>query len=124
MSTSSGLICAACKALQQELPGVEDGAQFFRQLVADAGLDHHRMFAGAYNDRVGSQQNLVSLIGRRALLPHGFRHYAEHGAPIQQIRAIGQDGQVHIAERGVAAYQVACGVSFRRMHHGNTGVMR
>ncbi len=124
MSTCSGLICAAVKALQQELPGVEDAALFFWQLVADAGLNHHRMFAAAYNDGVGSEQNLVSLIGRRALFPQRFRHHPEHGASVQQIGAIGQDGQIHIAERRVAAHQVARGVSFRRMHHGNSGGMR
>ncbi len=70
------------------------------------------MFAGAHNDRVGSQEDLVSLVRERPLFPQGFRHHAEHRSAIQQIGAIRQDGKVEIAERGVATNQVvAHGVS-------------
>ena len=100
-STSSGRIPAAWKLCGKSCLASKMLRCFFRQLVADSGLDHHRMLAGAHHDGVGSQQNLVSLIGRRTFLPQGFRHYAEHGAPIEQIGAVGEDGQFKVAQRGL-----------------------
>ena len=47
-----------------------------------------------------------SLAGMR-FSHRGLGDYPEHGAAIQQIGAIGQNGQLKVAQRGVATHQIA-----------------
>src|SRR5207245_252426 len=80
---------------QQLLVGV-DLAHLGGLLVADAGLDDHGVFAGADDDGVEAEQDAVLVVGRDALLPQGLGHDAEHGSAVEQVGAVGADGQLEV----------------------------
>lgn len=105
-----GLDVRRLEAVHQQLSGVEDAALLFAQFVANAGFDHYGMSAGADDDGVGAEHDLVSRVGRGALFPERLGHHAEHGSTIEQIGAVAEDGQLEIAQGGTAADQVMGGM--------------
>ena len=72
--------------------------RLFVELVADAGLDEDVVLAGAHQQRIEAERNGVALVGRDALFPHDFGDDAEHGAAVGAIDAVGEDGQLEVAE--------------------------
>ena len=69
-----------------------DGAQLFRQLVPDSRFNDDRLFAGAHDDRVRSQENLVQGIGRGALFPRESWVLRQTSPLHPQVSAVGEDG--------------------------------
>src|SRR5580700_1368685 len=67
-------------------------AELRRKLVADPGLDGDGVLSRPHDDRVQPQQDSVLGISWRALLPQRLGHHAEHGAPVEQIPSVAQDG--------------------------------
>jgi len=90
MSTSSGLIPAARK-LSGSFCFTSKSAQLLRQLVANPRLDDYGLLP-VRTTTVLLPDDLIQAVGRRLLLPHRFRHHAEHGAAILQMGPICQDG--------------------------------
>ncbi len=93
------------ETLRQQLLGFEDGPHLLRQLVADARLNHNRMLTGSHDHRVQSKHNAILRIGGRTLFPHRLRHHAEHRAAVEQVRAVGQQGNFKIADAGLCPHQ-------------------
>ena len=106
-STSSDRNPGRRQRSRQKLLVLVDLAQLRRLLVADAGLDHDRMLAGAHDNRIQAEQDAVLLIGRSALLPERLGHHAEHGAAIELVSSIRADGQLEVAKLRPRAHQIS-----------------
>ena len=89
---------------------------FGRLLVADSRLDDHDVSAGADDGGVEAEQDAIFLVGRHTLLPERFWNNAEHGSAIEQVGAIGADGQLEIAHGGTGTDEVGVSRLSRRMH--------
>src|SRR5579884_877259 len=69
------------------------------ELVAAAGLDEHGLAVAAGDEAVEAAADEVALVARRVAMPEGFGDDAEERAAIQRVGAVGDDGQLPIAER-------------------------
>jgi hypothetical protein len=75
-----------------------DLPHFWRLLVADAGFDEDDRGAGADDDGVHAEEDAVELVGWDALLPERFGHDAEHGPAVEEVGAVGAEGEGEVAE--------------------------
>ena len=103
---------------RQLLLRAEDLPHFPGKLVADARLDDHGMLPGADHDGVRPQQDPVQLVGRRTPLPQRLRHHPEHRPAVEEVRSVGQNRQLEIAERRPRPHQIPRVRPLRRMGHG------
>src|SRR6266702_5955298 len=87
--------CSSKRRGQKLLVAV-DLAHLRRLLVADPGLNQHRLLPGAHDNSVEPQQDAVLVVGRGALLPERLWHHAKHGSSIEAVGAIGADGKFEV----------------------------
>jgi hypothetical protein len=72
-------------------------ALLFGELVADAGFDQDILFAGADEQRVEAGGDAVLFVGLDATLPEDFGNYAEEGAAVEVVGAVGDDAEFEVA---------------------------
>ena len=65
-------------------------------LAAEPGVDQHGARA-ADDQRPHRERDAIARVGRRSLLPHHFRHGAEHRAAVESDQAIAQRDELEIA---------------------------
>src|SRR5207302_2994883 len=110
----AGIDAGLLEICQQSFLRLEDGAQLVAELVADAGLDEHVVLAGAHQDGVQPRRNAVEGVRRDSLFPKHFRNYAEHGAAIEPVIAVGEHGQLEIAYGGALHRDGSLKIDFHR----------
>src|SRR5262249_39241218 len=96
-----------------------DALELVAQLVADAGFDHHRGVASAYQQRIATHGDQVALIGLHLALPQCLRDNTEEGAAIGYVGTVRDCGELKVAERDTLVLH--CDASARDESAGSDG---
>ena len=94
------------EALRRSCFASKTARSFSGSLLPMPGFDNDGVLTGTDNDGVEAKLDAVLRIRGCTLLPHGLGHHTEHGSAVEIIGAIGEDGQLEIAERGAGANQI------------------
>src|SRR5216683_4758540 len=105
---------------RQKLLVAVDLAHLCWLLVADPGLNQHRLLPGAHDNGVEPQQDAVLVVGWGALLPERLWHYAKHGSAVEVVGAIGADGQFEVTNMRARPNEIC--VSGHRYPHSHRNV--
>ncbi len=89
--------------VRELLLGAINLVEFGRELVADAGFDGDGVLTGAHDDGIEAEKDAVLRVGGSAFFPERFGDDAEHGSAVEEIVAVGEDGELEVADGGAAA---------------------